>query len=120
MSTGGTKMTIGGLAKKAVSTGMAAAFAAMLALALAPSGAAAAACPLAILKCGCTIGSAGNYTLSGPNPMLLTSTEGSTCVHITASDVILVGGPTLKGPGSETPTIGVHIDLYANKVTLQS
>ena len=92
----------------------------MLALALAPIEAVAGACPLAIVKCGCTIGASGNYTLGGPNPMLLTSTEGTTCVHITASNVTLTGGPTLKGPGSTTETIGVHIDIYANKVTLQS
>ena len=112
--------TMKGFGKKALGTGMVAAFTTMLALVMAPTGAAAGACPLMILKCGCTISSSGSYTLAGLNPMLLTSTEGSTCIHITASDVTLTGGPTLKGPGSTTSTYGVHIGLYANKVTLQS
>jgi len=108
------------LAKQAVRSGMTAIVATMLALALAPSGAAAAACPLVIVKCGCTISSSGNYTLNGPNPMLLTSTEGTTCVHIKVSNVTLTGGPTLQGPGSKSSTIGVYIDIFAKKVTLQS
>src|SRR5271156_2844190 len=117
MSTGGTKMTIGGLAKKAVSTGMAAAFAAMLALAVAPSGAAAAACPLAILTCGCTINSSGSYTLSGTSPMHSTGT----CVDIAASNVTLAGGlALLMGPGPTTATFGVRIEPTANKVSLDS
>jgi len=89
---------------------------AMLAVALAPSGAAAAACALSILNCGCTISSPGNYTLTGSNPMNSTGT----CVDITASHVTLTGGPAIKGPGSTTPTFGVHIEPTANKVTLES
>src|SRR5271166_6325049 len=61
MTAEATMMTIGGLAKKVVNTGMAAAVAAMLMLALTSTGAAAGACPAAILKCGCTISSPGNY-----------------------------------------------------------
>ena len=107
-------------AEQAIRGGVIAIAATMLALALAPSGAFAAACPPAILKCGCTISYPGTYTLSGPNPMLLNSTEGTICVHITASDVTLVDGPTLQGQGSKTSMIGVDIDIYAKSVTLQS
>jgi radical SAM superfamily enzyme with C-terminal helix-hairpin-helix motif len=116
MSTGGTMVRIGRLAKKAVSIGMAAAFATMLALTLAPSRADAAACTLSILNCGCTISTPGSYTLSGANPM----TSTGTCVDITASNVTLVGGPVLKGPGSTTATYGVHVEASANKVILES
>jgi copper-binding protein NosD len=108
-------------AEQAIRGGVTAVAATMLALALAPSGAFAAACPPAILKCGCTISAPGTYTLSGPNPMLLNSTEGATCVHITANDVTLVGGSTLQGPGSsKTSTIGVHVDIFAKGASLQS
>jgi hypothetical protein len=90
-------------AEQAIRGGVIAIAATMLALALAPSGAVAAACPPAILKCGCTISSPRTYTLSGPNPMLLNSTEGTICVHITASDVTLVGGPPYKGRAARFP-----------------
>jgi hypothetical protein len=92
---------------------------AMLAVALAPSGAAAAACALSILNCGCTISSPGNYTLTGTSPMNSTGT----CVDITASHVTLSGGggvTAIKGPGSTTPTFGVHIDPTANRVILEN
>ena len=111
---------ISNLTKQAMRSGITAIVATMLALALAPTGAVAGPCPPAILKCGCTIGSPGTYTLSGPNPMLLNPTISKTCIDITASRVTLTGGPTLKGPGSATATVGVHIGLYANRVTLQS
>jgi hypothetical protein len=111
---------ISNLTKQAMRSGMTAIVATILALALAPSGATAGPCPPAILKCGCTISASGSYTLGGPNPMLLKPTDGSICVHITASAVTLTGGPTLQGPGSKTSTIGVQVDIFANKVTLQS
>jgi hypothetical protein len=111
---------ISNLTKQAVRSGMTAIIATILALALTPTGAAAGACPPAILKCGCTIGASGSYTLSGPNPMLLNPTISKTCIDITASRVTLTGGPTLKGPGSAIETDGVHIELYAKRVTLQS
>jgi parallel beta-helix repeat protein len=107
-------MTMGGLAKKAVSNGVAAAFATMLALALAPSEAAAGACALSIPKCGCTINSPGNYVLTGASPMQSTGT----CVDITASKVTL-GGAVIKGPGPTTATFGIHIEPSANKVFLE-
>ena len=111
---------ISNLTKHAMRSGVAAIAATMLALALMPSGAAAGPCPSAILKCGCTIGSPGAYTLSGPNPMLLDPTNSKTCVDIETSRVTLTGGPALKGPGSATMTVGVHIAQKANRVTLQS
>jgi len=112
---------ISNLTKQAMRSGITAIVATMLALTLAPTGAAAGPCPTAILKCGCTIGSPGTYTLSGPNPMLLNPTISKTCIDITASRVTLTGGPTLKGPGSSAiKTVGVHIEKYANRVTLQS
>jgi hypothetical protein len=90
---------------------------ATLAVALAPSGAAAAACALSIMNCGSTISSPGNYTLSGPSPMNSTGT----CIDITASRVTLSGSGTgIKGPGSATPTIGVHIGPTANRVILEN
>ena len=51
--------TLGGAVRRTRSMGVAAAFAAMLALALTPSGATAAACALSIPTCGCTISLAG-------------------------------------------------------------
>jgi len=122
---GGTSMSIGGArqmmtksAKQAVCAGMTAIVAKMLALALAPSRATAGACPLAIVKCGCTISKSGTYTLAGASPM---SSGAGTCIHITASDVTLSGvGTLIQGPGSKTSTIGIQVDIYANKVTLQS
>ena len=117
---GATQTMMSNLIKQAIRGAMAAIAATMLALAMAPSGAAAAACPLMIVKCGCMISSSGNYMLNGPNPMLLKSTEGTVCVHITADDVTLTGGSTLKGPGSKTDTVGVHVDIFAHRVTLQS
>ena len=113
-------MILGELARKALSMGVVAAFATMLVLALAPSGAAAAACALSIPTCGCTISSPGSYTLTGPNPMNSTGT----CIDITASNVSLVGyfqaGSflALKGPGPTTSTFGVHIEPIANKVSV--
>jgi hypothetical protein len=120
MSIGGATQMISNLTKQAMRSGMTAIVATMLALALAPSGATAGACPLAIVKCGCTIDKSGSYALNGPNPMLLTSTEGTTCVDIKAKDVTLTGGPTLQGPGSKTSTVGVEVNIFADKVTLQS
>src|ERR1700691_53233 len=122
---GGTSMSIGGArqmmtksAKQAVCAGMTAIVAKMLALALAPSRATAGACPLAIVKCGCTISKSGTYTLAGASPM---SSGAGTCIHITAGDVTLSGvGTLIQGPGSKTSTIGIQVDIYANKVTLQS
>jgi hypothetical protein len=89
---------------------------AMLAVALAPSEAAAAACALSIPKCGCTITSPGNYVLTGASPMKSTGT----CVDITASRVTIAGAVEIQGPGSTTPTIGIHIEPTANKVLLQN
>jgi hypothetical protein len=90
---------------------------AMLAVALAPSGASAAACALSIPTCGCTINSPGTYTLTGSSPMNSTGT----CIDITASHVTLSGGGmVIKGPGSTTPTFGVHIEPAANRVILES
>jgi hypothetical protein len=106
-------------AEQAIRSGVTAVAATMLALALSPLGAFAAACPPAILKCGCTIGAPGTYTLSGANPILLNSTEGTTCVHIKVSDVILVGGPTLQGPGSKLLRSG-FMSIYLPKGLLCS
>ena len=96
--------------------GVAAAIAAMFAVALAPSGATAAACALSIPTCGCTINSPGTYTLTGSSPMNSTGT----CVDITASNVKLIdnGSTTIKGPGFATSTFGVHIEPAANNVFL--
>jgi hypothetical protein len=107
--------TLGGLTKP-VSMSVAAILATMVALTWAPSGAAAAACALSIPKCGCTISSPGSYMLTGMSPM----TSTGTCVDITASNVTLVGGPVLKGPGSTTATYGVHVEASPNKVILES
>jgi len=104
--------TLGELTK-AVSVAVAATFATLLALA--PSEAAAAACALSIPKCGCTINSPGDYILTGSSPM----TSTGTCVDITASNVTLTGLPALQGPGPTSPTVGVHIELTANKVILE-
>jgi hypothetical protein len=112
MITEETMITMGGLAKKAVSTGMAAAFATMLALALAPSEAAAGTCTLAIPTCGCTISSPGNYVLTGASPMHSTGT----CVDITASKVTLAGGAVIQGPGPTTATVGIHIEPPLTKL----
>ena len=126
MRIGGTMMTIGGLAKKVVSTGMAAAIATTLMLALMPSGAAAGACPLKIGKCGCTISSSGNYTLI-PNPLDALGSlrsKGGTCIDIVASNVTLTGGYYLIGPvystygATTSSSIGIHIEPGANKVML--
>ena len=86
-------MILGRLARKALSIGMAAAFATMLTLALTPSGASAAACALSIPTCGCTINFPGSYTLTGSD--LMNST--GTCVDITASNVSLVGSGRSRG-----------------------
>jgi hypothetical protein len=101
---------------KAFSTGVIGLFAAVMLAALSPLKVGAAVCPLAILTCGCTISSPGSYTLSGASPMKSTGT----CVDITASNVTLEGGPTIEGPGADTPTFGVHIEPSANKVILES
>ncbi len=85
-------------------------------IALAPSGAHATTCALSIPTCGCTINSPGTYTLTGSNPMNSTGT----CVDIAASHVSLIGGPTIVGPGSTTPTFGVHVEPTANRVILES
>jgi parallel beta-helix repeat protein len=106
---------LGGLTK-AVSMGTAMAFAAMIALALAPSGAAAAACALSIPNCGCTINSPGSYILSGASPM---NSKG-TCIDITASNVTLNGSSiTIKGPGPILGALGVSVESTANKVILE-
>jgi hypothetical protein len=126
MSIGGIMMMIGELAKKVVSTGIPAAVATILMLALMPSGAAAGACSLKIGKCGCTISSSGNYTLI-PNPLdelgSLRS-KGGTCIDIVASNVTLTGGYYLIGPvystygATTSSSIGIHIEPSANKVML--
>jgi len=108
-------MKITGLSKKAAGFGIVAAFATILALALVPAEADAAACALSILTCGCTISSPGNYVLAGTSPMKSTGT----CVDITASNVTLEGGPLIQGPGSSSLAYGVHIEPTANKVTLE-
>ena len=92
------------------------ALAALLTLAAAPSGAAAAACAASIVDCGCTIDSPGTYKLSGSSPMH----SAGTCVNITASNVTLMGGPALQGPGATTATFGIHIEASASKVILES
>ncbi len=108
-------MTILGGLTKAVSMGAAPAFAAMIAVALGSSGAAAAACVQSIASCGCAINSPGTYTLTGTNPMNSTGT----CIDIVASNVTLVGNSiSIKGPGTNTSTFGVHIEPTANKVSL--
>jgi hypothetical protein len=89
-------------------------FGTILFIALAPAGAYAAACALSIPTCGCTINSPGTYTLTGTSPMNSTGT----CIDITASNVKLIGGKAIKGPGSTSPTFGVHIEPTANKVFL--
>jgi hypothetical protein len=102
------------LARTVISVGVATALAMMLVTALVRSDAAAAACALTILSCGCTINAPGTYTLAGPSPMNSTGT----CIDITASNVTLTGGQVLKGPGASTATFGVHIEPSANKVFL--
>ena len=88
----------------------------MLVTALAPTDAAAAACALSILNCGCTINAPGNYTLSGASPMNSTGT----CINITASNVTLSSsGIVIKGPGPVPGTIGVYIAPTANRVLLE-
>ena len=123
---GGTSMSIGGArqmmtksAKQAVCAGMTAIVAKMLALALAPSRATAGACPLAIVKCGCTISKSGTYTLAGASPM---KSGAGTCVDIKVSNVTLSGvGTLIQGPGANTSAIGVHVDIHAKRgVILES
>lgn len=109
-------MTLRGVVRKALSMGVAAAFATMLALALTPSKAAASACALSIPTCGCTISSPGTYTLTGASPMNSTGT----CIDIAASGVTLNGaGMVIKGPGPATATLGVLIESTANKAILE-
>jgi hypothetical protein len=81
-----------------------------------PSRADAVTCALSITSCGCTISLSGDYTLSGTSPM----NSAGTCINITASNVTLDGaGIVMKGPGSTSPTFGVHIESTANKVFLE-
>jgi hypothetical protein len=109
-------MMLEGAVRRTLSMGVAAAFAMMLATALTPSRAAAAACALSIPTCGCTINSPGTYTLTGTSPMNSTGT----CVDITASNVSLEGsGKEIKGPGSTSPTFGVRIEPTARRVLLE-
>jgi hypothetical protein len=104
------------LARTVISVGAATAFAMMLVTALAPTDAAAAACALSILNCGCTINAPGNYTLSGASPMNSTGT----CINITASNVTLSSSSiVIKGPGPVPGTIGVYIAPTANRVLLE-
>ena len=108
--------TLGGAVRRTRSMGVAAAFAAMVALALTPSGATAAACALSIPTCGCTISLAGTYTLTGASPM----NSSGTCIDIAASGVTLNGaGIAIKGPGPATATFGVLIEPTANKAILE-
>jgi hypothetical protein len=110
---------MGSRTKKKVSIAMVAVFAMTLALALAPSGATAGACPLAIVKCGCTISKSGTYTLAGASPM---KSGAGTCVDIKVSNVTLSGvGTLIQGPGANTSAIGVHVDIHAKRgVILES
>ena len=87
----------------------------ILFIAVLPSRADAVTCALSIPTCGCTINSPGTYTLTGTSPMNSTGT----CIDITASNVTLdSAGKSMKGPGSTSPTFGVHIEPTANKVFL--
>ena len=112
-------MTMKGVGKKALSTGMVAAVTTMLALALTPTGAAAGACAKTFKKCGCTISAPGSYTLVNLSTFPLKST--GTCIDITASNVTLnINGPNLgfSGPGTGTPTVGIDIEPSANNVSV--
>jgi hypothetical protein len=110
--------TIKGFGKKALSTRLVAAFTIMLALAL-TTAAAAGACPTSITECGCTISAPGTYKMVGPD---FVKKPAGTCIDITASNVTLEGNPyvprVILGPGTDTPTFGIHIEASARNVTL--
>jgi parallel beta-helix repeat protein len=88
----------------------------------APSETYAAACNISITACGCTItagfGATTPYTIA--NDLTFTSISGA-CIEIAASNVALTGGThTITGPGSGTPTVGLHIDASTKSVLLVS
>jgi hypothetical protein len=103
--------TMKGFGKKALSTGMAAAVTTMLALA--PSGADAAACAKSITKCGCTINSPGTYSQA----FLRMKPKVGTCIDITAGNVTFVS-TQMVGPGPTTPTVGIDIEASASRVLI--
>jgi parallel beta-helix repeat protein len=83
--------------------------------ALRPRNAAAAACPLSITDCGCTISFPGDYQLG--NGLSLNSP--GLCIDIIASNVTLdAAGDVISGPGSNTTSVGIHVEATANKVGL--
>jgi hypothetical protein len=111
----GEMTTMKGFGQKALSTYVVAAFATLLPLVLAPTGAAAAACATKFMNC-CTINASGTYTVIGP---LLALKGTQTFIDITASNVILnVSGElqNLEGPGADTGTVVIDIEASAKQV----
>jgi parallel beta helix pectate lyase-like protein len=108
-------MSMKGFGQKAPSTYVIAAFATLLPLVLAPTGAAA--CATKFMNC-CTINESGTYTVIGSFP----APKGTqTCIDITASNVILnVSGDlqNLEGPGVDTGTVGIDIEASAKQVSI--
>jgi hypothetical protein len=88
---------------------------AMLSVALAPSGAAAAACATSITACGCTI-TTGGTTYSVANDLSFSGTSGA-CITVAASNLILEGSfHTISGSSSSASTIGVEVASTAKTV----
>jgi hypothetical protein len=101
--------------QRGLGTAMAAAFATLLPLVLAPTGAAAAGCAKNFFNC-CTINASGTYTVIHPPKVDGTQT----CIDITASNVTLSGpngsSQLLTGPGTDTSTVGIDIEASAHHV----
>lgn len=88
----------------------------VLLLTAAPRAAYADPCTRTITQCPCTITSSGKFKVMNP---LTSASLTKDCIAVAARHVSLdLAGNALTGPGSTTPTAGVHVLPRADRVTI--
>lgn len=88
----------------------------LLLLTAAPRAAYADACTRTITQCPCTINASGKFKVMNP---LASASLTKDCITVAAQHVSLdLAGNALTGPGSTTPTAGIHVFRRADHVTI--